>query len=215
MEQYQTLEIILPDKSNVFQNTLRELVSQRDGWQLRNDLEENFAKQNFFNDRKLICIETVCKRKDGVLIWIYDFGNKLSVFNITPLGIKSLSVSEYNEILNAFYEQFIRPLAADFHAKVILGKDHLDVKDYIGQDGLEALKMFSDWANKSTGNTHPNDFARWCEFVIISFYKENRLSTNQLEGWLIDNGWSVDTAEELSLQYEYGLGLLEYEHNRR
>ena len=215
MKQYQTLEIILPDNSMEFQNALRDLVSQRDGWQLRRDLEEKFVKQNFFNDRKLISIETECKRKDGVLIWIYDFGNKLSVFNITPLGMKSLSVSEYNEILNAFYEQFVRPLSADFHATVILGKDHLDVKDHIGQDGLDALKMFSEWANKSTGNTHPNDFARWCEFVIISFHKENRLSTNQLEGWLIDNGWSVDTAEELGLQYEYGLGLLEYEHNRR
>ena len=74
MKQYQTLEIILPDNSMEFQNALRDLVSQRDGWQLRRNLEENFVKQNFFNDRKLISVETKYKRKNGVLIWIYDFG---------------------------------------------------------------------------------------------------------------------------------------------
>jgi hypothetical protein len=149
------------------------------------------------------------------IIWTYDYGTWLQTFNIIPSNSNRLSKEEYNFILNEFVRVFINRTAADYHAEVILTKPVMDVIDYVDQDVYDALVLFSEMANKSTGHSHPMDEKRWCEFILVSAAKKRRLSVDYLEGWLVDHGWSSDMANELGLDYEYGLTLLDYEHHRR
>lgn len=219
MELYQNLKIILNPDCPGFQKVLINLVETTEGWCIRQDIQDNFDKKGLFKDRKVICVQTPeyqfeNKTIQGV-IWTYDFGAYLETHNIIPITQGRLHQKEYNFLLNEFVNIFVTKTAADFHADVLLSNPILDLKDHVIKEVIDALVLFSDLANKSTGNTHPMDFARWCDFILISSRNVPRLSVEYLEGWLVDNGWSEEMASELGLNYEYSLGLLDYEHGRR
>ena len=219
MELFQDLTIKLNPNYPGFQQTLLELVEQSSVWKIRKDYQETFLQRGLLKDRTVICIETPVLDYGGkdlqAIIWTYDYGTWLQTFNIIPSNSNRLSKGEYNFILNEFVRVFINRTAADYHAEVILTKPVMDVMDYVDQDVYDALVLFSEMANKSTGHSHPMDEKRWCEFILVSAAKKRRLSVDYLEGWLVDHGWSSDMANELGLDYEYGLTLLDYEHHRR
>jgi hypothetical protein len=219
MELFQDLTIKLNPNYPGFQQTLLELVEQSSVWKIRKDYQEAFLQRGLLKDRTVICIETPVLGYGGkdlqAIIWTYDYGTWLQTFNIIPSNSNRLSKEEYNFILNEFVRVFINRTAADYHAEVILTKPVMDVIDYVDQDVYDALVLFSEMANKSTGHSHPMDEKRWCEFILVSAAKKRRLSVDYLEGWLVDHGWSSDMANELGLDYEYGLTLLDYEHHRR
>ncbi len=219
MELFQDLTIKLNPNYPGFQQTLLELVEQSSVWKIRKDYQEAFLQRGLLKDRTVICIETPVLGYAGkdlqAIIWTYDYGTWLQTFNIIPSNSNRLSKEEYNFILNEFVRVFINRTAADYHAEVILTKPVMDVIDYVDQDVYDALVLFSEMANKSTGHSHPMDEKRWCEFILVSAAKKRRLSVDYLEGWLVDHGWSSDMANELGLDYEYGLTLLDYEHHRR
>ena len=219
MDLYQNLKVMLNPDYPGFQEVLIELVENSEGWSIRKDIQDNFEKKGLFRDRRAICVQTPeydfeNKRIQGV-IWTYDYGTHLETFNIIPISQGRLHQKEYNYLLNEFVKVFINKTAADFHANVLLSNPVLDLRDHVVKEVIDALMLFSDLANKSTGNTHPMDFARWCDFILISSRNVPRLSVEYLVGWLVDNGWSEEMASELGLNYEYSLGLLDYEHNRR
>ena len=219
MELFQDLTVKLNPNYPGFQRTLVELVEKSGDWKIRKDLQEAFVQRGLLKDRTVICIETPIlsyqgKELQGV-IWAYDFGTLLKTFNIIPSNSNKLSKDEYNFLLNEFVNTFIYKTAADYRAEVLITKPIMELMDYVDQDIYDALVVFSEMANKSTGHSHPLDNKRWCDFILISASKKKRLSVNYLEGWLMDHGWSSDMANELGLDYEYGLTLLDYEHHRR
>lgn len=88
------------------------------------------------------------------------------------------------------------------------------IVETIGRDALQALKSFSTSANKTTGNIHPYDFERWCDFIFIIVRKNIELSSFELESWLLENGWDSEMASKLAIDFEYSISLLEkYEQN--
>ena len=219
MELYQDLTVILNPEYPGFQQTLIDLVERSGIWKLRKDYQEAFMNRGLLKDRTVICIETPVLNYNGKdlqgVIWMYDYGSSLETFNIIPSISNRLSKEEYNFLLNEFVNVFITKTAADYHAEVSLTKPIMDLMDYVDRDVYDALVLFSEMANKSTGHSHPCDERRWCDFILLSASKKRRLSVDYLEGWLMDNGWPSDVANELGLDYEYGLILLDYEHNRR
>ena len=86
----------------------------------------------------------------------------------------------------------------------------------IGEDSYRLLYRFSHSANKSTGNTNPHDFERWCDFVLAIFRNQVELNADDLVRWLEeDEGWSDTIAWKLGLDFEYGLQLLKrYEQSK-
>lgn len=219
MELFQDVTIKLKQDSPGFQQALIQLVKQSEEWIIREDFQESFKKRGLLKDREVLCIETPVIEHDGRslhgVIWMYDYGTWLQIFNIIPLNPIRFSKKEYNFILNEFIAIFIKKIADDYHAEVIISKPIMEINDYVDKDVYDALVVFSDMANKSTGHSHPMDGKRWCDFVLLSASKERRLSVDFLEGWLIDHGWSSKMASYLGLDYEYGITLLDYEHNRR
>ena len=219
MDLYQDLTVKLDPNYPGFQRTLVELVERSDEWKIRKDFQDAFTKRGLLKDRTVICIETPILRYKGKelqgVIWIYDYGTMINTFNIIPSNSNKLSKEEYNFLLNEFVKVFINKTAADYKAEVLMTKPIMELKDYVDQDVYDALVIFSEMANKSTGHSHPMDEKRWCDFILVSASKERRLSVDYLEGWLMDHGWSSDMSNELGLDYEYGLTLLDYEHHRR
>ena len=219
MELFQDLRVILNPDYPGFQKTLLALVEKSGNWVVREDYQEAFKKRGLLKDRTVICIETPKLNYKGKylqgVIWTYDYGSWLQTFNIIPANSNKLSKEEYNYLLNEFVKVFINRTAADYHAEVVMSKPVLELLDYIDKDVFDALVIFSEMANKSTGHSHPCDERRWCDFILLSASKERRLSVDYLEGWLVDHGWPSDMANELGLDYEYGLTLLDYEHHRR
>lgn len=213
METFQKLKILVPekDKDFFFVRLTDEVESSK--WKIRNDLVNNYKKNTFSSSKNVLCAESekynFNNKKIQGLLWLWDYNGFYEVFNIIPVETRHLEFKEYNFIVNKFYELFIVDLANQFNATVTLTKPEKLLIDTIGSEAFQSLKSFSSIANKSTGNTHPYDFERWCEFVFIIFRKSIDLSTTELEAWLIENGWSDDMASKLALDFEYSISLLE------
>lgn len=218
METFQKLKILLPKSKNddFFSDLLNKL--EKSSWIIRKDLISNYKKNTFTTSKNILCAESekyIFKNKQiQGLLWLWDDNGSYEVFNIIPTENRKLEFKEYNFILNKFYNEFIIQLANKYDAKITLTKPEKLIIDTIGKDAYHALKSFSMLANKSSGNTHPYDFERWCEFIFIIFRKNIELNSSELEGWLLENGWDSDIALKLALDFEYSISLLEkYEQN--
>lgn len=216
MEVYRDYRAIHDCSSAYFQELLNHYLSHIDGWERRWEMEDNFKRNAMQEDADIICIETPSiyfqKTEIKGVIWIWAYDTSIEIFNITPLIGNHLSPTEYNYILEVFDGEIIRRIAKDVDIEVRLSKPYFDMEDCIGREGLEALVRFSRTSNRSTGNTHHSDFKKWAHFIFIVFRQGRKLSADYLRGWLIEDGWSDDMANSLSLDYEYSIQLLsEYE----
>lgn len=219
METFQKLKILLPEnKKDIFFNELTHKI-EKSRWKVRNDLITNYKKNTFTQSKNVLCTESEKynfnnKTIQG-LLWLWDDKGSYEVFNIIPIETRNLEFKEYNYLLNKFYDLFIIDLANKLDAKVTLTNPERLIIDSIGKDAFQALNSFSISANKVTGNTHPYDFERWCDFIFIIFRKDIQLSSTELENWLLENGWDSEISSQLALDFEYSISLLEkYEQNQ-
>ncbi|MEY8847357.1 hypothetical protein AB9K26_00960 [Psychroserpens sp. XS_ASV72] len=218
MKTYQNLEIHIEDNRNSdFINDLKKLVSESN-WKLRQDFVDNYKKNTFSKEKEILCVESpefdFVEEKIKGAVWIWDYNGFFEVFNIIPLIGHNLDYDQYNFILNAFNLTFIQNLGKKYEAKIIISEPVKKLINSIGDDAFNALKSFSIGANKTTGNTHPYDFKRWCDFIFIVFRNKIKLDVDELIFWLEENGWDSDMANRLGLEFEYSLNLLEnYERN--
>jgi len=213
MKTYQNLEIHLdPAENTSFLEDLRDLIKQTN-WKQRQDFVDNYKKNTFGQDKNILCVETPeYSFKDKTIkgaVWIWDYNAFLEVFNIIPLIGNSLTYDQYNFLINEFNDKFIKNLASKYNANVKISDPEKKLINTIGEDAYKALESFSHGANKTTGNTHPFDFKRWCDFIFIIFRKKIELNIDELIVWLEENGWDNDIANRLGLEFEYSLNLLE------
>ncbi|MBO6573163.1 MAG: hypothetical protein JJ958_12060 [Balneola sp.] len=213
MKTYQNLEIHLdPSENSIFLEDLSDLIKRSD-WKQRQDFVDNYKKNTFGQDKNILCVETPeYSFKDKTIkgaVWIWDYNAFLEVFNIIPLIGNSLTYDQYNFLINEFNDKFIINLAAKYNGNVKISDPEKKLINTIGEDAYKALESFSHSANKTTGNTHPFDFKRWCDFIFIIFRKKIELNVDELIVWLEENGWDSDMANRLGLEFEYSLNLLE------
>lgn len=212
METFQKLKIYVPRfQEEVFFNRLgNEILISK--WKMRNDLAENYKKYSFSKDTKVYCIESEQFNLQGQtvqgIVWMWNTNDYFEVFNITPNTISSLSYYQYNYILNFFYDRFIRNIVSQLNIRAEITSAEKFLIESIGSEAFSALELFSKNANKTTGNTHPYDFNRWCEFVFIIFRKRIELNADELIDWFEDSGWSEEMATQLGLDFEYSIDLL-------
>jgi hypothetical protein len=147
-------------------------------------------------------------------IWIaHRSANELFVSNVIPHSFGQLSYEQYNEILCEFHDQFARPAAEEQDLRIELSADNVDLEAWLSPLAAEALRSFSNHANKSTGASHPLDRERWYKFLILSDKEKSTLDASTLARWLSEEaGWADTTASELADDYERARSLLAYEH---
>ena len=213
METFQNLHInVIPEKKQEFFDELIKAIKDSK-WKFRNDLIDNYKKNTFVKEKMILCAESESFKIDNKeikgLLWMWDYSGYFEVFNIVPVLSNSLEYKEYNYILTQFKSNFIDSISSKYNAEVTLSKPEKIMKETIGEDAYSVLKSFSSGANKSTGNTHPLDFNRWCDFVFIIYRNKIELSVDELINWFVEDGWSDDMATKLGLEFEYSLDLLE------
>ncbi|MBA4318785.1 MAG: hypothetical protein C0412_10330 [Flavobacterium sp.] len=150
------------------------------------------------------CFEATGILEQDLSLWLINRGNEMVVTNIVP-QIKSLSISQYNLVLNSFVN-----IIRSANLKHSLSKDDLSLEDLIGKTPAKNLRSFSGAANKSTGRSHPCDEERWFAFLYSMIESEKVISLDDLVFFLKDDGWQESTAYELGLDLEYGINAMQY-----
>ena len=153
----------------------------------------------------------------------------VKVCNIVPLQKNQLTIEEYNQLLDLFYNDIAK----------VYGQTHDDIKvvgpssgrfnplDYISESALNKLTLFCNAANKSTGSSHPCDEERWFDFIcqtvddgrvfdydtLFKFLQDEEYWGKKEKGFLGVIGqfaWNEENAEELASEYDNYVRILQY-----
>ena len=153
-----------------------------------------------------------------VVLNALDAGYRLS--NIVPVVHSDRrDVEGWNAVLEDFIDHVVVPALNKTRHQLTVGPRRVAMRDLTSLKGERALRRFSDAANRSTGSAHPLDEQQWMEFVIACAQAAGRqdrppfvppLSGHLLGRWLTEvDGWTRDIADDLVVQYEFGLGLIQ------
>lgn len=138
-----------------------------------------------------------------------------TVTNVVPTVNGQLTKDQYNQAILDFYDRHVREHEGpDLVVSPPRGEE--DLSEYMGAEGIELLRKFSDLANKGTGTGHPLDAQRWRSFVIWCHLNEVDLPSHILRGALEEEfGWHEEGADELVGKFETARELLEqYDEER-
>lgn len=212
MEVFQNLTVFVPDdKLVVFQQKLlKQALSQH--WEPQDRFEADY-KKNVLSDEPVICLKSPSLLLDlkqiQAYVWLRHSKGRFQLFNIIPALTRSLSYQEYNFVLGTFYNLVVKGVAKKMDLDAIITAPEKSIEDIIGSDAYNALSRFSKAANKSTGNTNPFDFDRWCDFVFIIHRNDIQLNSDDFSRWLEeDEGWPNELATKLAIDLEYALDIL-------
>jgi hypothetical protein len=134
---------------------------------------------------------------------------ELTVTNIVPQTLRSLTRDQYNAILDDFARLYILPIAPRFGFEVEITPDRLPITHWLSEEAARRLIRFSHAANKGTGSGHPLDFERWVAFLIQAHREAATLDATTLSRWLVEEeAWPGETASDLAVEYEFGRSLL-------
>jgi hypothetical protein len=211
MKTFKHLKIESTD-SQTLKDILSSIISGLpSNWKLRSDLVNDYAKNVSKSKDEIGCFESPIIGNQQGFVWFVIWEEELSIVNIVPTVSGELTFDEYNNILDAFYIDCVsRPLTGKSVAvKISVGI--YDIEALAGKNTFDALNKWENLCNHSTGNSHPNDFEHWADFVSIAFNEKSELTPDLLSRWLVEerNWKDEDLVSELMVDYEYGLALLE------
>lgn len=196
--------------------TLKDILSSvisglPSNWKLRADLVDDYAKNVSKSKDEIGCFESPIIGKQRGFVWFVIWEEELSIVNIVPTVSGELTFDEYNNILDAFYKDCVSSPLTGKSVDVEISGGIYDIEALAGKNTFYALNKWEKLCNHSTGNSHPNDFERWADFVSIAFNEKSELTPDLLSRWLVEerNWKDDDLVSELMLDYEYGLALLE------
>lgn len=218
MKMFRELSITVPEgKHSDFVQYLESLLSE--GWKRDREMEKESRRWGISADFiYFFTCENLQNRKDArlSLVQLKDRPNILSVSNIVPLKVSSLTRDEYNGILTEFHDKFIVPVAIKMNFNVSLSSDEKSIDDFMCRETAEKFRSFVGLANKSTGSSHFLDKERWYEFAISAFEHDDDIDSTILERWLVeDDKWPEDVANSLAIEFSQEIGLLQYLKEQR
>lgn len=183
-------------------------------WIYKEDLVRNYIS-HAPSKKEVVCIQspqiyTEEKTIQG-LVWLNLSANQIKLMNIVPTKVGSLSKSEYNFILQKFYDEIISPFSKKVNLKIQLSQSKKTIEELAGEDTAKKLILFSRGANKLTGHSNPHDMERWMDFLCTSHKFKSNLSLEDLALFLEQDGWGDDEIiSRLLIDYENGITLLKY-----
>lgn len=191
-----------------FISALTERLSGNPIWSRSEDKENNvlgvgkiyaFKREK---DNKLPSAGLSLFPKDKNISWY--------VPNVVPLEYGQLSYVEYNGILTEFFEDLVNPIASELGIRAEITSGAVTDVDILGEEAAQALTVFSNLANKSTGSSHPCDRERWLAFIYEVCTSGNSIDVGLLERLLIEQGWDEERAIKLVIEFEFGRDLIGY-----
>ena len=212
MKKFKELEISngsIDDYRNIIRNIK---VNHPANWHYNSDAINDYRKMTNIPEENIICLISPIIEEREALVW-FGIGvsdSILKIFNIVPTNVGSLDYSEYNAILDSFYDECVKQYIQSTNLNVKISSDKLNIEELVGKETYKALVLWESSCNKTTGNTHPMDFKRWANFVIKAHKKSPNFTSDILERWLEESQmWGDDEIiTRLVLDYEYSLNLL-------
>lgn len=181
------------------------------GWSRDNEAEARIRTGASLSDRPTyVFAKALAKEPSRALLFLVRDPHRLAATNIVPQGGGGrLSRNEYNRILSEFSATVARPTAELLGLEVTQTDEKRDISYWLSDAAVNALQLFSLSANKSTGSSHPSDFALWTRFLFQAHRDQSRLDAGTLERWLIEEqNWSPDVASDLGDEYSFSRSLL-------
>ena len=133
------------------------------------------------------------------------------ISNIIPIERHQLEHSEYNSVLEEFYELVFKPFAEKSKLAHTVTGPEAELERWMDERTATLLREFCANANQGTGASHPLDRERWKAFILSAHQTGSILDPSTLARWLVETeDWSPENALRLALEFESGLGLLAY-----
>ena len=143
--------------------------------------------------------------KNHAKLYVKKEAQGIRVTNIVPIDKSELSHDEYNNILRQFISE-----AIEGRFKYHLSKENVEIADLLSKDSIDLFKSFAISANKSTGISHPVDALRWMDFLYSTVKRGETDFSEDIQFFLVEEGWSEQSAYNLSLDYSYGTRVMLY-----
>lgn len=162
------------------------------------------------------------------------YDGRIKVCNIVPLQKNQLTIDEYNQLLDLFYNDIVKAYCEKHNGIEIIGPSsgQFDPLDYISEEALKKLNLFCNAANKSTGSSHPCDEERWFDFIcqtvndgrvfdydtLFKFLQDEEYwgkKEKDFLGVIRRSTWDEENAEELASEYDNYVRILQYYKNTR
>lgn len=205
MKQHRDFYITIEDLDAFICKVIETLPAE---WKRNFELE---GKLPDIPSEKMYCFKR--SKNDGLdaNLWLAVRGdNQLYISNIVPTELSELKIDDYNRVLLEFVNSNLQSLIKGMGGVFELTTDTYVLEGRINTESLRCLRVFSSAANKSTGSTHSRDKKRWFDFIVAYHKSGAYLGSQDLDSFLIDDGWSEDMADTLVSQFEYSLHLLNH-----
>lgn len=214
LEEFQDLRLYGPvDSRTALRNAL---IQRADGlWNHAEDREREWARVTAGGE-VLIFDRQAGEGIDSVGLFLSKREDGYAVTNIIPRVLSELSRKQYNAALQDFIKRIARPAADATGFRIEITEPYQSLDDWLPPQAAYALRRFSEAANKSTGSSHPLDRRRWFTFIIAAHRDIGNFDVSRLDRWLVEvEGWSEEKAQDLAIEFEFGLALLdEYDRSR-
>ena len=213
MLKYQFLTIKHPEDELV--GLLKKMKEATKGAFLyQKTLALDYAKNIFMTVDHVGCFKTRRTTLAESSVWVIIIGNELKVTNITPSSVSSLGIIEYNQILKAFFYDFIvKFIDETWTDSVSISGKRITLSDMLSTETYNALLKWESSCNKGMPISHPFDRERWMDFVSLLHKDGTELSVSDFAQWLSeDRKWPVaynDQIFKLENYLEYSLDLLD------
>lgn len=156
-----------------------------------------------------------CENRPGVehatMFFVEREDQAIYVANIIPREKSQLSHAEYNSILDDFTQSVLDQLP-DRDEHLVMGfSDKIDVKVLLGPEGHRLLERFAKTSNRSTGSAHPSDREKWFDFIYFIHHNDIDFGPSVFKRYMLEEAkWPEDQAWQLTIEYEFALGLLRH-----
>lgn len=214
MLRFQYLTITHPEAELVA--LLRKMKDAKKGAFLyQKTLATEYARNLFKSEDYVGCFKTRRTSLSESSVWVVITGDELRVTNITPSAIATLGITEYNLILNAFYQDFVAKFIDEsWIGCVSISGDRVFLSEILSEETYRALTVWEAGCDKDNPISHPMDLKNWMDFVTLLHRDGTELSVSDFGQWLFeDRRWpSTYNAQIVDLEsnLEYSLGLLNH-----
>jgi hypothetical protein len=177
------------------------------GWH-RDVAREKEIRRNTSDARHFAFRVAANEARPDVHLYLVRSGPLLRVSNVTPTQLGQISRRQYNSCIEEFW-RIASPITERLGLQTSLTSGELNISEMLSPEAMKALRGFSSLANMSSGASHPSDYQRWLNFLVLAHKSGSTLDADKLQRWLIDEErWPETEAHDLGSKFDFARELL-------
>lgn len=175
---------------------------------------EDYARNIFRDVAEVGCFKTSRLSLLGSYVWLLFDKDHLHVTNITSDINPSLTKEQYNQVLDSFVSDFVRPFLKDDLANLIIDitPGELSMSDLVSEDSYNALNQWQEAYDKYYMEEDFLTYSMWIKAIVALVKNNDVVDYEDFREWLIDDcGWPESLEETIHLfylRYEVGRDVL-------